>query len=110
MRTLRRLTELHLVTDQDKVRSRARHGDDVGERYLARFVNEQKIHQCVAVFVREHPCCSCVEIAVTRNIDRAADIAHAWAVKESFRVIDGSFFDTLEFDFLFTGELYYLFE
>src|ERR1700738_1434442 len=43
MHALHRLRELHLIADQDDVDSGACHGDEIAERYLARFVYEQII-------------------------------------------------------------------
>src|SRR5271156_4588672 len=43
MHALHRLRELHLIADEDDVGGSARHGDEVAERYLARFIDEQII-------------------------------------------------------------------
>ena len=43
MGALHGLLELHLVTEEDKVLRAPRHGDGVGQRHLAGFINEKEI-------------------------------------------------------------------
>ena len=45
MRTLHRLFELHLITEQDQIIRASRHRDGVGQGHLPGFVDEEKIER-----------------------------------------------------------------
>ena len=56
--SLRRLRELHLVTDEDDVPRARAHGDDVCETDLPCFVDEEVVQGLTQLRPREEPSCS----------------------------------------------------
>ena len=53
MHALHRLRKLHLVADENDVRGCARHGDEIAERYLSCFIDEQIVKGPALVFAAE---------------------------------------------------------
>ena len=55
MRGLAGLGELLGVADQDEVPGRAGYGQDVGQRHLARLVDEQRVNAALELLARPEP-------------------------------------------------------
>src|SRR4051794_26998798 len=73
MRALERLVELLRVAEQDEAGTRARHGDDVGERDLPRLVDEQDVHRADHLRRRPQPRRPGGEVRLT-GIESAPDV------------------------------------
>ncbi len=52
---LARLSQLLRVADQDDVPGRARHSQNVGQRQLARLIDEQRVHAALELGPGPHP-------------------------------------------------------
>jgi len=55
MRTLHGLFKLHLVTQENQVFSAPGHGHGIGQRHLARLINEQKIENTLPLGPAKKP-------------------------------------------------------
>ena len=81
MHALHRLRQLHLIADQHDVRGSARHGDEIAERYLARFIDEQIVICPALVFAAEMKHRAADEPMLRRSIFRVKDRRDVEAVE-----------------------------
>ena len=98
MRTLHRLLELHLITEQDQIIRASRHRDGVGQGHLPGFVDEQKIERAFPLGSGEEPGRSADDSSAVLACARTAvwDVLQAWIGREQHAVGFATDFDSLE--------------
>ena len=99
MDALNRLSQLHLIPDQNEVPCRGAHRDDVGRGDLSRLVNEQVVQVLVEPLIRKEPRGAGQERCRQADVIDALGTSNQLSVVDRFGVVGRRLLDPAKADF-----------